>query len=1058
MEHGEPGYCYVSVTGEHVGLNNRMLKLWAAAIAAADATKHEPPNTVDFDGLRGGRIDVVKSRDRKGPRSSSGSSPDPTTTLLAAVTCLITSQLTPKATLEPSTSTRHCHQAPGPISPVPATGTEIHSCLSAFLESHDVNLLDSEDVLSSLELTPDVIADVPVTRLCNLFNVVLKIFMQTTQTGRRQQRFGTVIQPHVNPIRQQHRAKTAAESAAKRAAVSRALPQPIHNFCIPVTKAELSMDLWDARAPHRIYYGVPELVKYRAGDTSQVEFLRVPAIKNQQLVGYVPLPTKYQSSWVYLCHCVEYWLAVWKCWDGESKKKKKKTKAQQERADLVATSRKNAGARFLEAMVARRTVLEECMVNGVNDGRITSLDEFLIRDHRDWLFTEFDELPDDADRYLEADPLYTGNRTLFETGWGVEKDDIPLMLGHADNEWLFDGLDVSDMFKKGMNAALKNLKDGGLEVQITHDGNAALPDKWHESHEPPIRFISERKDKFLRDGFTIDQPLVFLYHCLREGTERADFLSEIMDMLATEERRYQWSLHVDQLFDGEVTWDEFSDLVADELRLEPDARDNAIGLDGIEPDIPFLRVDALIAVRAYLRNLQNKPDTAVNLLLRSIGRFSTPDANDLKMWDCVMQTVKPDNVTTVLQKAQDERLKLSNVGQAIVVDQPSDASPDLESGVENRSSIVMDDRMEDARSNGSPKVLATTNTAVHEHRLDTSSPVLSSAAQPPDPAKVVASDMVVDSAEAWERTSRERRTAWRRRNSLDKPLAFLRYCLIVEDDIEEEDFVREIMCFLPQDQGREHWCERVASLYGGKTTWRQFSQSLADSLSLQGGWQEDDRKRILSPFQTVEAKLATRAYLRHLKEKPEEADQLFRAFVDGFSTLPSSDGAWDVVQRLSQGMSPTSALQLADEHWYHQSHGDNTEEDQTEGTSHGPLGQTVDTSMESQDGMHPHPNSSSHHISQFTAARDDDVHSTDEDPFIPESLFSLAEVQRAINSFSNDGISFNELRNILLTDTPPIHAQAVRNAFQKLNPYQVDIKILNALLEKLQEEMLAVTT
>jgi hypothetical protein len=106
--------------------------------------------------------------------------------------------------------------------------------------------------------------------------------------------------------------------------------------------------------------------------------------------------------------------------------------------------------------------------------------------------------------------------------------------------------------------------------------------------------------------------------------------------------------------------------------------------------------------------LQNKPDTAVNLLLRSIGRFSTPDADDLKMWDCVMQTVKPDNVTTVLQKAQDERLKLSNVGQgsfffffiyctfphltctpAIVVDQPSDASPDLESGAENRSSIVM---------------------------------------------------------------------------------------------------------------------------------------------------------------------------------------------------------------------------------------------------------------------------------------------------------------------------------------------------------------------------------
>jgi hypothetical protein len=87
-----------------------------------------------------------------------------------------------------------------------------------------------------------------------------------------------------------------------------------------------------------------------------------------------------------------------------------------------------------------------------------------------------------------------------ETGWGVERDDIPSMLGHAGDGWMFQGLDVSDMFKKGMNAALKNLKDGGLEVQITHDGNAALPDKWHESHEPPIRFISERKEKFLRDG------------------------------------------------------------------------------------------------------------------------------------------------------------------------------------------------------------------------------------------------------------------------------------------------------------------------------------------------------------------------------------------------------------------------------------------------------------------------------------------------------------------------------------------------------------------------------
>jgi len=33
-EHGEPGYCYIAATGEHLGLNSRKLKLWAAAIVS----------------------------------------------------------------------------------------------------------------------------------------------------------------------------------------------------------------------------------------------------------------------------------------------------------------------------------------------------------------------------------------------------------------------------------------------------------------------------------------------------------------------------------------------------------------------------------------------------------------------------------------------------------------------------------------------------------------------------------------------------------------------------------------------------------------------------------------------------------------------------------------------------------------------------------------------------------------------------------------------------------------------------------------------------------------
>jgi hypothetical protein len=33
-EHGEPGFCYIAASGEHVGLNTRKLKIWAAAIVS----------------------------------------------------------------------------------------------------------------------------------------------------------------------------------------------------------------------------------------------------------------------------------------------------------------------------------------------------------------------------------------------------------------------------------------------------------------------------------------------------------------------------------------------------------------------------------------------------------------------------------------------------------------------------------------------------------------------------------------------------------------------------------------------------------------------------------------------------------------------------------------------------------------------------------------------------------------------------------------------------------------------------------------------------------------
>lgn len=50
-----------------------------------------------------------------------------------------------------------------------------------------------------------------------------------------------------------------------------------------------------------------------------------------------------------------------------------------------------------------------------------------------------------------------------------------------------------------------------------------------------------------------------------------------MDMLPNDETRQQWSLRVDKLFDGEMKWDDFSNLVGDELDLELAQRVNSMG-------------------------------------------------------------------------------------------------------------------------------------------------------------------------------------------------------------------------------------------------------------------------------------------------------------------------------------------------------------------------------------------------------------------------------------------------------------------------------------------------
>ncbi|KAJ7724818.1 hypothetical protein DFH07DRAFT_1003564 [Mycena maculata] len=185
-EHGEPGHCYIDASGNHIGLNNRKFAMWSSSIVAGEATIHEPPNTVEFDGLRDGRITSTRPRGRGGPRpstsSGSGGNSDATTLLLAAMLPLITNLHKPASGEPPVTPPRAntaaaTPEAPKktvapPMSPFAEPGSELHVCLLDFLKHKKIDLLHLEMVFSELELTPDIITEVPMARLREISGMV----------------------------------------------------------------------------------------------------------------------------------------------------------------------------------------------------------------------------------------------------------------------------------------------------------------------------------------------------------------------------------------------------------------------------------------------------------------------------------------------------------------------------------------------------------------------------------------------------------------------------------------------------------------------------------------------------------------------------------------------------------------------------------------------------------------------------------------------------------------------------------------------------------------------
>ncbi|KAJ7903003.1 hypothetical protein B0H13DRAFT_2233971 [Mycena leptocephala] len=176
-ENGDIDHCWVDPSGNHVGLNMRKKKMWASSIVAGDSTLHEPPNTVEFDGIRDGRL--TRPRGRGGPRSSYGPGPpgggggDTAATMMLAAMLPLLQNLAPKSdplktpprVPLPAAFPTTPKKPIAPLSPIPTMSSELHVCLDDLRKLKGINLLEAESALAALSLTPDIIANVPIERL-----------------------------------------------------------------------------------------------------------------------------------------------------------------------------------------------------------------------------------------------------------------------------------------------------------------------------------------------------------------------------------------------------------------------------------------------------------------------------------------------------------------------------------------------------------------------------------------------------------------------------------------------------------------------------------------------------------------------------------------------------------------------------------------------------------------------------------------------------------------------------------------------------------------------------
>ncbi|KAG6823841.1 hypothetical protein H0H92_008914, partial [Tricholoma furcatifolium] len=145
--------------------------------AAGDATKSMPPNVPEFDGAHDGGNDTPQPCGRNGlfpiPLPSTSGSINNNTLLITALIASLKRGCSRSCSHSPSHAgpsapVKHCCEELAVFSSSPEPGTEIDACLQDFAHVKKIDMIGTVLSLQELELTPDIISQVPVSRLCEV--------------------------------------------------------------------------------------------------------------------------------------------------------------------------------------------------------------------------------------------------------------------------------------------------------------------------------------------------------------------------------------------------------------------------------------------------------------------------------------------------------------------------------------------------------------------------------------------------------------------------------------------------------------------------------------------------------------------------------------------------------------------------------------------------------------------------------------------------------------------------------------------------------------------------